>query len=418
MRILVTVIVYNRFENIRHWISCWKQADQTDAELVIIHNYYGDEVQRKRFSDYCTQHGVRYVARNKKGFDIGGFQDVCRERLEGFPNDWDYILWMTDDTFPMQKDFVKPFIESLKPGVGLSCMQISKSTPGNIIHVRTTGFAVSKEVALQITFPCDPVTTKQDCYIFEHRGGKNILSEQIRAMGLSVVQVAPNATSPLWDSGFWKRLDRINEHNKTFGFEQKGDKVVFVCPIFNMYPQLISSLICQTHKNWELLLIHNGPCDSNLKNIISSYQDKRINFIEYPENTGQWGHVLRQWALNEIANDNMSDADYVVITNADNYHVPTYCEYMLRGFKKNPIAKAVYCSDMVHNYKAWQVIPCSLKVGFIDCAGVMVKRSVACEVGWRDTTGHSSDWTYFSDIITAYSHKSFEKVTGCLLVHN
>lgn len=420
MKIIVSVVVYNRIENIKRWVKCWSQCDQQNAELVIIHNYYGDQKELEKFKSLCEQNKIKYIPRNGTGYDIGAFQDVCRQRLEGFP-DFDYLLWCCDDTIPMQKDFLRPFIEAIeKQNVGLSCMQISKSTPGSIWHVRTTGFMISKETSLRLSFPADPIKTKQECYLFEHRGGKNTLCEQIRAMGKDCVQVTQNATSPLWDMGYWKRLDRINEHNKVFGFEEnRGDKVVFICPIFNMYPQIISSLLCQTHKNWELLLIHNGPCDNNLKQVVSNYKDKRVKFIEYQENTGSWGHKLRNWALEELRENRLSEnAAYVVITNADNYHAPVFTEYLIRGFKRSHTAVATYCDSMVHNYKDWQVIPVKFEKGYIDCAGVMVKKEIATEVGWRDTDSHSSDWTYFSDIASRYSPRNFIPVRGCLLMHN
>lgn len=413
MKIIVAIVVYNRFDNIVRWIKCWKQCITDDAELIIIHNYYGEEALKNKFQSYCEANQVSYIPRNGSGFDIGAFQDVCRERIK---LDFDYIIWCCDDTIPMDPDFITPFIDSIQENkVGISCMQISASvTP----HVRTTGFCISKQTSLKIQFPADPIKTKWECYLFEHKGGSKIFTNQIRQMGLSCQQVAPNGTSPLWDMGYWKRLDRMNEHEKTFGFDTSpGDKVVFICPIYQMYPQIISSLLCQTHKNWELLLIYNGPCDNNLPEIVEQAQDSRIKFIEYPEATGKWGHLLRSWALNEIGEGRLSDADYICITNADNYHVPTFIKYLLAGFK-NLTTVATYCEAMVHNYVAWKVINTRFERGYIDCAGVIVKKNIACEIGWRDTEGHSSDWTYFSDIAAKYNARNFVKVPGCLLVHN
>lgn len=409
MKIIVAIVVYNRFDNLKHWVRCWKDIDErNEAELVIIHT--GTEVEK--FKSVCE--GVTYIHRENIGFDIGCFQDVCRERLQGFPNDWDYILWCTDDTFPMSKNFIEPFITEIeKPNVGLSCMQISKSKPGNIIHVRTTGFCISKETSLRLTFPADPVKTKQDCYLFEHRAGKKTLCEQVRAMGFDVIQVAPNATSPLWDSGFWKRLDRQAEHDAVFPSQKKsGDKVTFICTIYNSYPQIISSLMLQTHQNWELILIHDGPASDSVKSSID-ITDGRVKFIETKERVGNWGHKNRQWALNEI-----ELGDFVVVTNSDNYYTPVFIEYMLKGFKKSHTAVATFCSEMTHSYKAWQTIPCKTELGYIDSGGVMVKSDIAKEVGWRDTESHSSDFTYFSDIAAKYSWGNFISVKGNLFVHN
>lgn len=419
MKTIVAIVVYNRFQNIELWIRCWKQCNTNGAELIIIHNHYGDQNELQKFKSYCESESVKYVPRDGKGFDIGAFQDACTQRLTGFPNNWTDLIWITDDVIPMNKNFVGLFIDKLnEPGIGCACMEIS---PSVTTHVRTTGFAIKKQVAAKLTFPADPVTTKEHCYLFEHRGEpKNILYNQIILMGLKSEMVAPKETSPLWDSGYWKRLDRQAEHEGVFPPDRKrGDKVVFICPIFEMYPQIISSLICQTHKNWELLLIHNGPCESGLKQIIKSYVDHRITFIEYPDQTGKWGHPLRKWALNEIKEQQLSpDADYICISNADNYHAPSYCEFMIKGFAGKFTAVATYCTDMVHNYKKWGIIPCRFQRGFIDCAGVVVKKDIACEIGWRDVDSHSADWVYFSDIAAKYGPRNFVPVKGCLLIHN
>lgn len=409
--VVVAVIVYNRFHNLKAWIKYWQMSETAGAELVIIHN---DNGESSKFKAICEKNNIPYIKRQNIGFDIGAFQDACRERLKGFP-DFDHLLWITDDTVPMTKDFISPFLKQIKEsGVGISCMQISKSvTP----HVRTTGFMVSKEVSKRIQFPADPVSTKQHCYHFEHRGAKQILTNQIREMGLSCEMVSDPRTSPLWDTGYWKRLDRQEEHDRVFNPEKvPGDKVTFICTIFNTYPQIISSLLLQTHKNWELILIHDGPSENGIKSYIP--KDERVKYIETEKRVGNWGHALRKWALEEIGKGNFSDTDYIVITNADNYHTPRYTEYLLRGFKKSHTAVATYCDSMVHSYKDWQVIPVKFERGYIDCAGVMVKKEIACEVGWNDTESHSSDWTYFSEIAAKYSPKNFVPVKGCLLVHN
>jgi hypothetical protein len=147
--------------------------------------------------------------------------------------------------------------------------------------------------------------------------------------------------------------------------------------------------------------------------------DKRIKYIETKERKGNYGHPWRQWALNEISEGRLSDPGYIVIGNADNYLVPVFTEYLLNGFKRSPhTVVATYCDAMVHSYRAWQVIPCRLERGYVDCSGVMIKKDIACEVGWRDIEGHSADWTYFADIATKYTWKNFVPVKGCLLIHN
>lgn len=413
----VVVVVYNRFENIKNWLECWQKCDQMGAELVVIHNY--DNVgDTKKYRDLCLQHQVTYVPRQNKGFDIGAFQDVCAERLYGFENNWSMLFWITDDTIIMRKDFLSVFVDPMNrdKSIGITCAEISNERS---IHIRTSGFCIRKETAVKLKFPVDPVLTKQHCYQFEHIGDSTLI-KQIKLMGLKVIQPLKIENGVVWDIGHRKSLNRYQEHNKVFSNAlTKNDKVTFICPVYNSFPEIISSLICQTHKNWELLLIHDGPNETGLKKTVESFNDQRITYIEREKRVGNWGHAIRKWALEEIKNNKLAlNTDYVVVTNGDNYHTPTYCEYLLNGFYQNKNAVGVFCDKMVHSYVAWDVINCSFKRGFIDCAGVMIKKEAACSVGWNDVVSHSSDWTYFEDIAKKYGANNFFKIKGCLLIHN
>jgi len=451
-KIIVAVVVYDRIENIKLWVNSWKQCEQHDAELVVIQNLTPKNLtpslskgEGEGIENFCKENDVKYIARENVGYDIGAFQDVCKERLQGFDNDWETLLWCTDDTLPMRKDFLAPFLKKIKGGI--ACAYLS---PYVKRHIRTTGFAITKALASKLEFDKDPIVTKEDCYQFEHRG-KNIFFGQVTKMKLPVTQVESWNKSPLWDQGYKRLENRMEEFEKVFskpeliasprprpngssgraspkgeGEEEetsprpspKGEggekKVAFLCAAYNSYPQIISSLICQTYQNWELFVLHDGPNQTNMQEQI---KDPRIHYIETPERIGKWGHHLRQWGLENL--DKLCpDAEYVVITNADNYHVPTYTEYLVKALDGNPNMVAAYCSDMGHSYKAWKIIPCRLQLGYIDCAGVMVRKEAACKTGWRDIESHSSDWTYFSDIIKTYGANRWIKVDGCLLIHN
>lgn len=414
MKVVVAVCVYNRFDNIKKWLLCWRQYNHNLAvELVIIHNHYGDEKEKIKFKTLCETEKIRYVPFSGQGFDIGRLQDVFKGRLAGFP-EWDYLLWCTDDVLPMIKDFISPFIKKIKQsGVGVAAMQLSASVSP---HFRTSGFCISKKVASKIEFPTDHITTKAQCYTFEHRGGDKTFTNQIRQMGLSCEQVAPIETSPLWDSdhpNVSKRLGRREEFNHVWGFQ---DKVVFITPIFDAFPEIISSLMCQSNQNWELLLIDDNPQETICKAIVEAVNDKRIKYIKR-KREANYGHPHRRWALNELKEGRLSDAGFVVVTNADNFYTPNFIHEMLGGFKKNPLAIASYCSDMVHSYINWKTQPCRLERGHIDCGGTIIRRDAAVEAGW-ESMDHSSDWTYFDSIIKKHGANKWEKVPGTMFVHN
>lgn len=209
IKTLIVIIVWNRFENLKLWINCWNQCIKTGAELVVIHNLESDN---DRYSQLCKDNGIRYIPRENKGFDIGAFQDVCKERLPGFPNMWSNLIWITDDCIPMQKDFVQQYLNKLK-GNNLPCYEISTEVKR---HVRTTGFLITKEIVNKLVFPVDPIKNREDCYQFEHKS-KTALFEQVVSMGKTPVMVVPDLKlSPLWDSGIRANLKLMKKHKEVF----------------------------------------------------------------------------------------------------------------------------------------------------------------------------------------------------------
>lgn len=436
---IVAVVIYDRFDNLKRWIDAWRQCEQGDSEFVIIHNYKNREDYLK-YKRYCVDRGIKYVPRENVGYDIGAFQDVCMERLHGFNNNWDKLLWITDDFLPMNKEFVRMYTEPLIRGVGVVCTEISREVK---MHIRTSGFCITKETSKRITFPSKRVIDKGECYAFEHRDPNINFLEQIKKMKLQAIQVARNLSySPLWDTEQWARLKRMDEFEALFYGAQKDGKVTVICPVYNTFPEIISSMINQTYRNWELILVHDGPNTTKLRELILTINDSRINYNEHPIRKGKWGHFYRKHYLNEIKEGRIApNTTYILITNADNHLVPSFLDTMVKEFEKNKETIGVYCSHMVHSYLSpqqttfipaqstsapsltwknyqWGIIPCKLERGYIDCSGIIMRKEAACEVGWRDIESHSSDWTYISDVINKYGEDKFVKVDGCLLVHN
>lgn len=207
---VVVIIVFNRFHNLQRWLNAWKQCHYHHSELVVIHNL---ETDSSKYEKLCQENGVHYVPRKNVGFDMGAFQDVCKKRLAGFPNDWDNLIWITDDCFPLHQDFVGLYLQKLSEGC-LPCYEISNEVKR---HVRTTGFMVTRDIADRLSFPADPITTRQQCYTLEHLGFT--LHDQIKQMGKEPCMVVPDLrSSPLWDSGCRSHLGLMPRHEQVFPF--------------------------------------------------------------------------------------------------------------------------------------------------------------------------------------------------------
>jgi hypothetical protein len=438
-KIILVVIVYNRLANLKRWLRCWHFVDRYGAKMVVIHNC-DDGVDNSEYQNACIEANEKYKniqyikRRNNRGRDVGAIQDVFTEKLPGFDNDWDVLLWVTDDVFPMRHDFIRVFVDTLDgPGVGLSCMEISLE---NIKHVRTNNFCIKKYVSKRIRFPEGRICNKRQCYEFEHIGS-NTLFKQILRMKLHPVQVSQNVSEYLWDTGHRYYLRTIEEHMAIFpnqdgildipDIHPQGNyingihshRVLFISLIYNTHPYIIYSLLAQTDPNWELLLIHDGPPTIDIKSTIDHVNDSRITYLQTEERKGRYGHPWRSWAIERLREEEMfKDCNYVVITNSDNYYVPSFCEYMIRHFNNNMNAVAVYCNKMVHSYNGWDAMPCKPERGYIDAGGVMVRKDVACAIGWNDTQSHSADWVYFNEILEEYGKDRFIPTNGCLFVHN
>ncbi len=419
---IVCVVVFDRIDNLKEWLRCWSSCETEDAKLIIIHNLKSEK-DREDYSHLCNLHGVTYIPHENVGFDIGRFQDLCNDNLPGIPAEWDTVIWCTDDTLPMHPNFIHAFVNALSDEVAVSAMEICESQNTRRVrakkHIRTTGICMTRETAKLLTFPANPVTTKEQCYHFEHRS-ENTLLDQVTRMGKRAAQVTTINESPLWDQGRSAQIHRKAEHYSTFPMAKPSPKkVTFICLIYNQYPQIVASLINQTHKEWELILIHDGPNSTGLQKFIDFTNDPRITYIETEERKGDYGHPWRAWALNELKEGRLSkQSDYVVITNGDNQLTPAFCDSMIKGFTDDRRIIATFCSHMIHSYIGWGIIECRLKRGYVDCSGVMIKREVACEVGWTDIVSHSSDWTFFEQIMQKYGAQGFNRVQGCHLIHN
>lgn len=199
---------------------------------------------------------------------------------------------------------------------------------------------------------------------------------------------------------------------------QYMQKVAIIAPVWEYIPILPLSLICQRHKVWELILMHDGPCTIGLGKHIANYEDRRINYQELPVRKENFGHPLRNLALNQIHKGIWCPgAEYIVITNGDNYYAPGFLDFCLSGFGNDKSIIAVYMESMVHNYFNWGVLTTALQLGHIDICCMMIRKDAACEIGWP-WIEHSSDWTFISKLIERYGSKSIKKIPSCQVVHN
>jgi GT2 family glycosyltransferase len=190
-------------------------------------------------------------------------------------------------------------------------------------------------------------------------------------------------------------------------------KVIFVAPIYNYDPILVHALALQTHPNWELLLIHDGPNSTGLQERLEQLNEPRVRYYKSSRRYDDWGHSLRDLGLKHIENEPI-EGDFVVITNADNYYCPGFLKIMLAAFEASLVA--VFC-PMIHDHHGWRLLDAQLEHKHIDCGCVMVRREAALETGWTSRE-YAADWVYISQLVTRYGSHRLKKIDNVLFVHN
>ena len=78
----------------------------------------------------------------------------------------------------------------------------------------------------------------------------------------------------------------------------------------------IESILSQSSKNYNLFVIHDGPDEQ-----FGRLNYPGVHLIQHPARTFNFGHQLRDWAL-----QNVVQSEYVLITNGDNYYTPNLVE--------------------------------------------------------------------------------------------
>jgi len=187
--------------------------------------------------------------------------------------------------------------------------------------------------------------------------------------------------------------------------------VTIIAPMYNCYPTIVSAMLAQTHKNFELLLIHDGPIPEDVLKILDSFNDGRVKILNTEKHHNDWGHTPREFGVTKIS----KQSNFVVFTGADNYYVPHFLTNMVNHFINDKII-ATYC-DCLHNYWEWTVFQTALIYGKIDCGCVMLRSNIAIEFGWKYRE-HAADWMFLQDIIRKYGHSAFKKVPKILFIHN
>ncbi len=112
------------------------------------------------------------------------------------------------------------------------------------------------------------------------------------------------------------------------------DLVSVIIPTFNRayrLPTTLASVLAQTHRNWELVLVDDGSTD-NTREVVAAVGDERIRYFNQ-ENKGQ--SAARNHGLDEAR------GEYIVFLDSDNEFEPTLLEKEVALFAHDAAAHSV-----------------------------------------------------------------------------
>lgn len=90
--------------------------------------------------------------------------------------------------------------------------------------------------------------------------------------------------------------------------------------------ETIQSVIDQTYKNWELIIVDDCSSD-NTDEVVASFKDERIKYLHNEKNSG--AALTRNRALRE------AQGEWIAFLDSDDLWTPVKLEHQIRFMRKN-----------------------------------------------------------------------------------
>jgi len=185
--------------------------------------------------------------------------------------------------------------------------------------------------------------------------------------------------------------------------------VTVLLPVYNsemFLREAIDSILSQSFKDFEFLIINDGSSDNSL-NIINSYHDQRIKLIDNIQNKGLI------FSLNKGID--LAKGKYIARMDADDISLPERLETQINYFQKYPNAEVI-CSPIItitesggltknweadNNIRTVEEIKKNLpKENCIAHPSVMIKTITAKKYKYNFTQKGSEDWDLWLRLIS------------------
>lgn len=208
---------------------------------------------------------------------------------------------------------------------------------------------------------------------------------------------------------------RIDQRQGWANREVPGNpKVTSVIASYRRPRQLLSCVSClmaQTYKNYELIVVHDGPDETGvIRELVAGLRriDDRVHYYEMDENKADWGNSSKEYG------SKLATGDFIHHSNDDNYYAPVFYEAMLHALQTTQTGIA-YC-NMIHSHFAYAPFDTQPRRAYIDGGGWIAKADLVKNTPWpEDRKQSEADGIFFEGMTRKAAQV---KVPGFLFTHN
>ncbi len=195
----------------------------------------------------------------------------------------------------------------------------------------------------------------------------------------------------------------------------KTPLVSVVMPTYNranLLNNAINSILNQTHKNFELIIIDDGSKD-NTENIVLSYNNPKIRYHSNQTNKGI--------SYSRNKGFNLAKGKYIMIMDDDDFSLPDRMEKQVNFLENNPNIDVVIgqikdfeLTPLFHDQIALEL----LQHNPIGNANIMYRKDFAQKhnITYNEDLPISEDWNYWLDML--FSGAKFHAITDIVLLRN
>lgn len=189
--------------------------------------------------------------------------------------------------------------------------------------------------------------------------------------------------------------------------------ITFIATAFNEPAHqclFVDAMRNQTDKNFEAIVYHNGH-----SSLLSAYIDG-IEEIEYEEsdiNTGMWGTVNRQTAIEEC------NTGYIIQTSVQDYWLPQAVEYINKLLSEQK-PDILLWNSINHLVGPCQVLDAQLAWSKVDWGNFAIRTDIAKKVGIQHGDKYTADWLFIQDVMNSglVDQSKIIKCQGIFTIHN